>query len=418
MKKMGSFLKAVAISSILVISLFGQPCAQNLIHVGSYDSLSYAVAVALEGDSWDNNFAYVADQGMGLAIFAVSDSANPYMVGLFHPSMGQWAFDIDVVGNTAYLAAGTSEPYMGTLYIVDVTDKQNPTQLGSISFSWEIVAVEVDGGYAYLADASGMLKIVDVSNPANPVLIGSRGISAMELYKRDYLYAACGFQGLKIVDVSVPADPQIIGTCDTPWQAMGVTLREGRNSFAYVADGDSGLQIIDVREPTNPTIVGNLITSDMATDIAAGRWFVYAALEDSGIVSVAVSAPWKPWIVGWGDTPAIARGIDVDLGVAVANGESLEFFRIDLCSCAFIVGDINGNGNANGVDVAYGVNYFKGFGPPPPYLCPCPPHGDIYVAGDVNGSCAFNGVDITYFVECLVEDDQDLMPCPDCPPDY
>jgi hypothetical protein len=114
----------------------------------------------------------------------------------------------------------------------------------------------------------------------------------------------------------------------------------------------------------------------------------------------------------------VAQGIDVDLGIAVPNGESFEFFRTNLCSCVYIVGDVNNNGQANGIDVGYAVNYFKGFGPPPPSLCPCLPHGDIYVSGDVNASCAFNGMDITYFVNCLGYNGQDLMPCPDCPPDY
>jgi len=418
MKRIVSLFRTSVIAFCAIMAWFGRPAAENLIYVGAYDSLSNAKAVALEGRVWDDNYAFVADQGMGLVIFAVSQSANPYMVGIFHPTMGQWAFDIDVSGDTAYLAAGTVEPYMGTLYVVDVTDKQNPTQFGSISFSWELMAVEVEGDYAYLADALGTLHIVDVSNPTNPVLISSRGISALELFKRDYLYAACGSQGLKIVDVSDPADPQVVGICDTPGQALGVALRKARNSFAYIADGDSGMRIIDVRDPSNPTITGHLQTSDRATDIVGGHYFVYVALEDSGIAAVTVGVPWRPWIVGWGDTPGVAQGIDVDLGIAVANGESFEFFRTNLCSCVYIVGDVNNNGQANGIDVGYAVNYFKGFGPPPPSLCPCLPHGDIYVSGDVNASCAFNGMDITYFVNCLGYNGQDLMPCPDCPPDY
>jgi hypothetical protein len=417
MNRIVSLFRTSVIAFCAVMSLFGRLAAENLIYVGAYDSLSNAKAVALEGRVWDENYAFVADQGMGLVIFAVSQSASPYMVGIFHPSMG-WAFDVDVRGDTAYLTTGSSEPYMGALYIVDVTDKQNPTQFGSISFSWEIMAVEVEGNYAYLADAMGTLHIVDISDPTNPILISSRGISAMELYKSDYLYAACGSQGLKIVDVTNPADPQVVGICNTPGLAMGVTLRERRNSFAYIADGDSGMQIIDVRNSSNPTIAGHLQTSDRATDIVGGRYFVYVALQDSGIVAVTVGVPWRPWIVGWGDTPGVAQGIDVDLGIAVANGESLEFFRTDLCSCVYLPGDVNGNGDVNGIDVGYAVNFLKGFGPPPPSLCPCPPHGDIYVGGDVNASCVFNGVDVTYLLHCYEDGGQSPMPCPDCPPDY
>jgi hypothetical protein len=86
--------------------------------------------------------------------------------------------------------------------------------------------------------------------------------------------------------------------------------------------------------------------------------------------------------------------------------------------CDYVVGDINGNGAANGIDVTFGVSYFKG-GNNPPIDCnpPCAGHGDpFYAAGDVNGNCAFNGIDITYFVAYLKGSPNPLMFCPDCPP--
>jgi hypothetical protein len=83
-------------------------------------------------------------------------------------------------------------------------------------------------------------------------------------------------------------------------------------------------------------------------------------------------------------------------------------------TCDYVTGDINNNGVANGIDVVYGVGYFKG-GPTPPVVCSCPPHGNLYVAGDVNGSCVFNGIDITYFVGYL-KGGSALTSCSDCPP--
>jgi hypothetical protein len=62
--------------------------------------------------------------------------------------------------------------------------------------------------------------------------------------------------------------------------------------------------------------------------------------------------------------------------------------------CQYLAGDINANGQANGVDIGYAVNYFKGFGDPPlidcfPF-CPQTPN-PFFAAGDVNGNCTFNG---------------------------
>jgi hypothetical protein len=83
--------------------------------------------------------------------------------------------------------------------------------------------------------------------------------------------------------------------------------------------------------------------------------------------------------------------------------------------CSYQIGDINGNGQTNGIDVTYGVSFFKG-GNPPPISCPtCPETNPFYAAGDVNGNCVFNGIDITYFVSYL-KGGAALRSCPDCPP--
>jgi hypothetical protein len=85
--------------------------------------------------------------------------------------------------------------------------------------------------------------------------------------------------------------------------------------------------------------------------------------------------------------------------------------------CQYVIGDIGGNGQSNGVDVTYGVSFFKG-GAAPVIDCnpPCSGVPDpFYAAGDVNGSCSFNGIDITYFVTYL-KGGPSFTPCPLCPP--
>jgi hypothetical protein len=83
--------------------------------------------------------------------------------------------------------------------------------------------------------------------------------------------------------------------------------------------------------------------------------------------------------------------------------------------CPYVIGDINGSGTTNGLDVTYGVAFFKG-GPPPPISCGmCPEPAPFYAGGDVNGSCSFNGLDITYMV-VYFKGGPLLQSCPDCPP--
>lgn len=82
--------------------------------------------------------------------------------------------------------------------------------------------------------------------------------------------------------------------------------------------------------------------------------------------------------------------------------------------CDYIVGDVNGSSTYNGLDITYGVSFFKGGGAPL-YECTCSPHGTWYVSGDVNASCSYNGLDITYGV-AYFKGGGAPMPCPNCPP--
>jgi hypothetical protein len=88
--------------------------------------------------------------------------------------------------------------------------------------------------------------------------------------------------------------------------------------------------------------------------------------------------------------------------------------------CDYAVGDINGSSNYNGLDITYGVNFFK-YGSPAPQCpfgsCPIPPCDAFYYCGDVNASCNYNGLDITYGVNYLKYGSPSPAPCGDCPPD-
>ncbi len=85
--------------------------------------------------------------------------------------------------------------------------------------------------------------------------------------------------------------------------------------------------------------------------------------------------------------------------------------------CDYVAGDVNGSDSYNGLDVTYGVAFFKG-GPDPmcPFgTCPIPPCDAFFYCGDVNNSCSYNGLDITYGV-AYFKGGPGPMPCVDCPP--
>ena len=81
----------------------------------------------------------------------------------------------------------------------------------------------------------------------------------------------------------------------------------------------------------------------------------------------------------------------------------------------YVIGDVNGSDNYDGLDITYGVNFFKG-GPSPLYECECTPGNVWFIAGDVNGGCSYNGLDITYGI-AYFKGGSAPVPCGDCPPD-
>lgn len=131
---------------------------------------------------------------------------------------------------------------------------------------------------------------------------------------------------------------------------------------------------------------------------------------------------------GGGHSASSNYQIDGTIGQPIVGSSSSSNYRIEAgfwvgaptgpIGCAYTPGDINGNGTANGIDVVYGVNYFKGGSHPPidcyP-VCQSEPN-PFFAAGDVNGNCAFNGIDITFFVRYLKGQVPSLLSCTDCPP--
>ena len=85
--------------------------------------------------------------------------------------------------------------------------------------------------------------------------------------------------------------------------------------------------------------------------------------------------------------------------------------------CNYVVGDVNGSNNYNGLDITYGVACLKGYSDPlcPLGSCPVSPCDVFFYCGDVNGSCSFNGLDITYGVSYF-KGGPGPVPCPGCPP--
>ena len=163
----------------------------DIIDISNPEEPSRLTGYGVADFSWgvyvDFGIVYVTIGGPGLLVHGYSTCDLP---GASESVMA--------VGNYAYVAAGT-----GGLQIVDVSDKANPTVVGSYATSGEAHDVHVYGNYAFVVDGGG-LYVVDVTDPTNPTLATYH---------------------------------------ETPGEAWGVYVADG---FAYVGDNDEGLQILEI----------------------------------------------------------------------------------------------------------------------------------------------------------------------------
>ena len=109
---------------------------------------------------------------------------------------------------TGYKDTGLEVPTVApSLSIIDYRDPDQPGVTGVVFFPEEVRSVTVSGGFAYVVGTSGV-HVVDVSDPALPQLrntVPVRGLPERVWIQGTELIVGCG-EGLAFFDISNPAD--------------------------------------------------------------------------------------------------------------------------------------------------------------------------------------------------------------------
>ena len=211
-----------------------------------------------------------------LWIYDLSNPSEPDSVGAWE---GEYLHDIEVYNNKLYGAA----IYSGLFYIVDVSDKTNPTTLIShetgIDFGTHDCAVTENENYLIIADekASGHISIWDISDYEN--------INRVSEY--------------------------IVGSNHS---VHNVYVRPGTD-LAIISYYVDGTRVLDISDPTNPIEVGYFDTSDL-TGLFDGNWGTYAYLPSGYIISS-----------------------DRSTGLYILKSPLLPNFSMEWSDCTDIVGD-------------------------------------------------------------------------------
>ncbi|MDP8239588.1 MAG: choice-of-anchor D domain-containing protein, partial [Candidatus Hatepunaea meridiana] len=332
---------AVSQSGLYVIDV-SDPANPN--EIGSYDTPSFAVDVVVSG-----HFAYVADRLSGLRVIDISDPENPDEIG-FCDTPGD-AQGVALSGDFVYLADGAEHPAYNRggygasgLRVIDVSDPENPEEVGFYNTPGKAKSVAVRGDFAFVADYYQGLRVIDVSDPdqleqvrfiaspdransvtlsgefayvtdyfddlyvydnvSNPVNLNQVGhYNASEtasdvIVRDDFAYVTYYSHGLRVINISDPGDMNEIGICTSPGSANNVAVN---GDYAYLATQD-GLLVADVSDPENPVQLGfdhTAETGETVRGIAVNGDFVYLAVRESGLHVINISDPENPSEVGF-----------------------------------------------------------------------------------------------------------------------
>jgi hypothetical protein len=211
---------------------------KNITRLGNYDTPTAVWSVQVQ-----NSIAYVANYNSGLLVLNVSNPKNITRLGDYDTPGN--ACNVQVQSDLAYVADGFSG-----LQVLNISNPINITRLGSYNTSGPGIAynVQVQSDLAYVADGFSGLQVLNISNPINITRLGSYdtpGAAYSVQIANGLAYVADGVSGLQVLNISNPMAITYLSSYDAPGVARSLQVQAG---LAYVADDTSGLQVIDLHQ--------------------------------------------------------------------------------------------------------------------------------------------------------------------------
>ncbi len=180
-----------------------------------------------------------------------------------------------------FLGVLMAAPLLATSQVA--AEPGSPPQVteANVQFDDEVLAVAVQGDYAYVGLANGM-AVLDIRQPLQPIVTGwTEGRTMTIAFSGNYVYSS-GSGTLRVTDITNPHHPVKLYDEEFP---TGIEDLAALGDYVYVATGFD-LYVVSVRVSEAPETVGivyqrgMLRAVDVAPDPATGR--VYAYLVGDG----------------------------------------------------------------------------------------------------------------------------------------
>ena len=164
-----------------------------------------------------------------------------------------------------YMSGEASSFAKPDFFIINATNPQSPTLVGSLHISFGYNALAIAGNYAYLAQNTypDQFRVVDISNPAAPSLTSTLTLPGTDealsiTVSGNYAYVGLDSNGgaeFFVIDISNPMTPAVVGSLEMGADILGITI-EG--NYAYLAtEREAEIWIINITNPYVPAIAGS-----------------------------------------------------------------------------------------------------------------------------------------------------------------
>lgn len=252
--------------------------------LGFFGARGFADALQISG-----NNAFLPDTSGRLQIVNVANSTNPVVVTTY-PTFG------GISGLSLHGAYAAVTLTNEGLIIFDVT-QQPPALVPGARYVTLGNArdVQVTGNTAFIADGTNgivFLDLFDVHTPINLVTIGSPGSVSSLSVVGSYLYAAAGAGGLSIYDLTTLNDPKLLGTWNT---ADPVNRLSVSGNYVFLACAGGRMEIVNIQNPYSPTLAATYFTSGEISDVDVVGNYALMGNTNGNVVLMDVTDPSDPF---------------------------------------------------------------------------------------------------------------------------
>lgn len=320
----------------------------NIPVEGSVDLYMYYGKDLDTGESNGNNTFSIFDD------FSSEEESMGYLaVG----STGVWTSErnIAIQGNYAYVCVENA------LRVIDITDKANPAEAGSLLITGTPLEIRVSGNYAFITNGFGCsaneVKIINITTPTNPSLQGTI-VDDIDLngghgawLDGNYFYV-CAYNGdrFTIVDVTSKTVPVIKSSLYDAARFNGIHDVIIQGNYAYVSshwgtNEDVGtFVIVNISDKENPSIVSYIEHADLrggAGAVINGDYFYMGAVPNSGayngkrlLVAIDISDINNPSIANRVEGHYMYRGFldGTELSIATSSEGDIAKYDVSVAS--------------------------------------------------------------------------------------